>query len=530
MALVLAGCGLALSLTTVADDAPQDLPSVVIVGRTLLDEAGAAPTEPPSNARIVSGGTMSEQGATNLADGLNATLGSVSVSNGTGNPYQNDVNYRGFQATSLLGAPVSISVYFDGMRMNDPFGSNVNWELIPMNAIERVEVMPGSNPIFGLNTLGGALVITTRNGLSSPGIALGTTAGSFRQRSGDIEAGWADPGRGTDYFLSARLDSQDGYRRHSGSRVDQFYGKARWHDREQRSQLELSAGHAETRVNGTQTLPLDMWADPSAAYTLPDWMAKRAQFASLRGSHRFSDVDALVASLYYRSVGTANENSNAELDDSCFDDEGSLASLPTLGTLACADKAPMGTAVNAVTGAEALALGYGHWTRWINTGVVASSTRERTLNATLQWTHTGDVAGHRHRFTLGAQLGRSHIRFGQASRLARLQDHATVVAPNLAYGFTANGAPPSADNRPVFTGSNLVSSVDLAASTRDVAVYAIDTFPVTDRLGLTLSGSLNQTSLAQSGLNAQFLNPNGDFAWTDDVKGISYYNPDYVPA
>ena len=47
------------------------------------------------------------------------------------NPYQMDVTYRGFNASPITGSAVGMSVYFDGIRFNEPFGDIVNWDLIP---------------------------------------------------------------------------------------------------------------------------------------------------------------------------------------------------------------------------------------------------------------------------------------------------------------------------------------------------------------------------------------------------------------
>ena len=72
--------------------------------------------------------------------------------------------------------------------------------------------------------------------------------------------------------------------------------------------------------------------------------------------------------------------------------------------------------------------------------------------------------------------------------LARLIDYQTIVIPNQEYGFTANGLPPSAANLPAFTGSNVLSSVALSAQVKEADVFLTDTFDVTDRFSLTLSG------------------------------------------
>ena len=84
---------------------------------------------------------------------------SVYVNEMQGNPFQPDVNYRGYTASPLLGTPQGLSVFMDGVRMNQAFGDVVSWDLIPKIAIKSVTLVPGSNPLFGLNTLGGALSI-----------------------------------------------------------------------------------------------------------------------------------------------------------------------------------------------------------------------------------------------------------------------------------------------------------------------------------------------------------------------------------
>ena len=93
-----------------------------------------------------------------------------------------DVNYRGFTASPLLGTPQGLSVYQDGVRINEPFGDVVNWDLIPRRRSPAMTLLPGSNPLFGLNTLGGALSLQTKSGDTHPGTELELPAGSFGRR------------------------------------------------------------------------------------------------------------------------------------------------------------------------------------------------------------------------------------------------------------------------------------------------------------------------------------------------------------
>ncbi|HEY0437244.1 MAG TPA: Plug domain-containing protein, partial [Phenylobacterium sp.] len=475
---------------------------VVVVGSP-LDSTGTPLTRTPANAQSLD--LRDRPGATNLADLLDGALGSVSLSNGVGNPYQSDVNYRGFQATSLLGAPVGLAVYFDGVRVNEPFGSIVNWDLIPMNAVTTVNVQPGSNPIFGLNALGGALVVNTRNGADLGGVRLGVLGGSFGRRAATLEAGGADPASHTDVFLAGNWDRQDGWRDFSGSEVKQAFGKLRWHGPGDKTVVELSGALADTRLSGTQALPLDMLSTPKAAYTAPDAIANQMRLVTLKASHWADDANLLIGQVYYRQSNARSLNSNAGLDDGCFADDGSPA-LTAGGAFRCGGQAPGGTALNSVTGANALALGYGRWTSAINTSLISSDVRQSTVGASAQWASSAPVMDHRNAFVLGATADRSNIDYAQSTRLGRLIERQTVVSPNRIYGFTANGLPPSPTNLPVFTGNNVLSDVDLGSRLTEASVFLTDTFDLTARLSLTLSGSYEYTAIRQDGASRQFLN------------------------
>ncbi|MCO5401733.1 TonB-dependent receptor plug domain-containing protein, partial [Ralstonia soli] len=456
------------------------LPTTEVVGSTPIDSIGVPLSQFPANAQRISAKDVREQRSANLADVLNDNLGQVSVSNGSGNPYQNDVNYRGFQVSSLLGVPIGLSVYFDGVRMNEPFGSIVNWDLIPMNAVSSINILPGSNPIFGLNTLGGALVVNTKNGKDNSGTSIDVLGGSFARKAVSFETGGVDAAHDTDYFVAGNFDKQNGFRDHSGSEVKQLFGKVRWHGNDGATQLELSAALADTSLSGTQSLPVDMMSNRSAAYTWPDTIKNRMALLNLKGSHWLNDNNQLAGSVYYRKANLHNINSNAQLDDGCFNDDGSLATTAAGGvtTYKCANKAPNGTTVNAVTNANALALGYGRWTNAINTSVVDSATHEDTVGSSLQWSNFDNLAGHKNAFTLGGAFDHSRITYDQTTFLARLINYQAVVIPNQEYGFTANGLPPSASNPASFTGSNVIGAVNLTSNVNNFSAYFTDTFSV----------------------------------------------------
>src|SRR5260370_24193805 len=124
-----------------------------------------------------------------LTDFLGANANSVNVGAAQGNAYQQDIAFRGLTASPLLGAAQGLSVFQDGVRINEAFGDVVNWDLIPQSAISSVQLIPGSNPAFGLNTLGGALAIYTKSGAQYPGGAIQLSGGSFGQKAAQLEYG-----------------------------------------------------------------------------------------------------------------------------------------------------------------------------------------------------------------------------------------------------------------------------------------------------------------------------------------------------
>ena len=178
-----------------------ELPSIEVIGTTLLPGLGTATRDVPANVQVFTQKDLARQRQGNLAEYLEQNPTSITVNAAQGNPFQPDISFRGFTASPLLGVPQGLSVFQDGVRINEPFGDVVNWDLIPQSAISSIQLIPGSNPAFGLNTLGGALAVYTKSGSDNPGGSVQATVGSFGRRAGGLhqerqrQSGWRDPGQ-----------------------------------------------------------------------------------------------------------------------------------------------------------------------------------------------------------------------------------------------------------------------------------------------------------------------------------------------
>src|SRR2546425_10822995 len=268
LVLTLAGFALARGAACAENPAEQlETPAVEVIGVTPLPGFGVPAAQVPANVQAVTGADIMRQHPLNLSEFMSQRLSGVNVNENQSNPFQPDISYRGFAASPLLGTPQGISVYQDGVRINEPFGDTVNWDLIPTSAISTINLIPGSNPLFGLNTLGGALSIRTKSGAQYPGTAATLYGGSFGRRSVDAQHG------GTsgefDYFASASAFREDGWRAQSPSGVRPVFFKVGWGDGTTRRGFRLN--HGDTDLNGNGLLPQSMLrADPKQAYTLSD--------------------------------------------------------------------------------------------------------------------------------------------------------------------------------------------------------------------------------------------------------------------
>src|SRR5579863_1338860 len=272
--------------------------------------------EIPAPVQTASARDLEQTGAVDLADMLNKRLSGVHINENQENPYQPDVNYRGYTASPLMGTPEGISVYMDGVRQNQPFGDIVAWDLIPKIAISEVALMPGSNPLFGLNTLGGAISIDTKDGRSHPGTTLQVSGGSFGRRAGEFEHGGSNS-KGLSWYVAGNLFREDGWRQFSPSEVRQSFGKLGW--QHGRTSIYLSGAYADNWLTGnglqdSRRLPLNY----SSVYSIPDVTWNRSPSLNLSLRHNLTNNLTLSGNAYFRYIRA--DTTNGDINSNSFDE------------------------------------------------------------------------------------------------------------------------------------------------------------------------------------------------------------------
>ena len=289
---------------------------VDVVAATPLAGTDLALDEIPSPVQTATARDIEQSGSLDLADLLNRRLNGVHINENQENPFQPDVNYRGYTASPLLGTPEGISVYMDGVRQNQPFGDIVAWDLIPKIAISEVALMPGSDPLFGLNTLGGAVSIQTKDGHSQPGVTLQVNGGSFGRRAGEFEYGGSNS-KGLSWYAAGNLFREDGWRQDSPSEVRQVFGKAGW--TRGRTSAALSFGYADNWLTGNGLQDSRFLAQSySSVYSIPDVTWNRSPSLTLSVRHNATSNLTFSGNAYFRYIRA--DTTNGDINSGSFDE------------------------------------------------------------------------------------------------------------------------------------------------------------------------------------------------------------------
>ena len=98
---------------------------------------------------------------------------------------------------------------------------------------------PGSNPVYGLNTLGGAIAVRTKTGFSAPGHQFEAYGGSWDRHSEELTSGWNNGEFG--YFIDLHHFDEKGWRAFSPSKADQVFGTLSWRGDKGSLDLTLAA-------------------------------------------------------------------------------------------------------------------------------------------------------------------------------------------------------------------------------------------------------------------------------------------------
>ena len=379
-------CGAISSASAQQSSSPPPAPlqeHVDVVGVTPVQGVGIPITRVPANVQVFDQSDVARAPAGDGASFLAGRATSVQINEAQGGTFQPDVVFRGFVASPLLGASEGLAVYVDGVRANDPFGDTIAWDVLPDNTIASIAIVPGSNPLFGLNALGGAVSLRTKDGFDFASERFTFTTGSFGRQRVDGESGGHAGAFG--YYVSGSFTQDDGWRDFSPSTVRRLFGDISWRGSE--SSVDISVAVASNALTGNGTAPLTLLADDRASvFTHPDEADNDVTLLTTRMRRSTGAGSLLEGVVYYRysTLATFNGDAAGQVDGDA------------------------GEALFDATNNR-------------------SRTRGHGVGGTGQWTRVGQFVGRDNHFVAAMGMDASTTKFGSATEFATLtSDRGTI--------------------------------------------------------------------------------------------------------
>ena len=310
---------LSSSVPAIADTTGQV--SLSPIGGAVAIEKYAGSVSQVSAAAIASGGSN------NTTDALQARVPGVIVTDNSGNSFQQDLNYRGFNASPVAGTSQGLAVYQNGVRINEVFGDTVNFDQIPSIAIADIAVISG-NPVYGLNAIGGAITLTMKDGFSFQGTEIDGRFGSFGRRQIAVQSG-TRAGAVASYFAVESI-RDDGWRDKGSSAVRRAYGDLGYRD--ERAEVHLNVTGAYNTLGASAAAPIELVRERyGSVFTTPQKIENKLFMVSLLGSLTVTPSTKVSGNVYYRQYRQKKVDGNISDTQACADD-GAFAGLICFAT------------------------------------------------------------------------------------------------------------------------------------------------------------------------------------------------------
>jgi iron complex outermembrane receptor protein len=441
------------------------LPPINVIATTPLPGVGIDPDKVPANIQTLRSDDLAREGSASLIDALTDQAGSVNTNATLVDPFQPDILYRGFAASPVLGTPQGIAVYQNGVRINEAFGDTVNWDLIPDIAIDRLD-MVSSNPVYGLNALGGAAVITMKNGFTYQGFESELAGGSFGQRSAEFQYGKQVDNFST--YLAGRWFDQDGWRKFSPDHLRQIYADIAV--RGERASLDISFTGADNSLHGEGTTPeQSLSVDRSLVFTTPQVNGNQIAFVAVNGSYRATDELSFQANAYRREFHQTVVNGNTTNYTSCNAGNGLLCQpdgvTPLVNTA--------GGTIPDLSDGGIFPIGQND----------SEDIHATTIGGTLQATYTGDVLGYENHLVLGGSVDHADVDFASSAEIGTINPSLQVLSSGYFVATPENTA-------------FVATPVSLGAVDNYYGAFITDTLNLTSELAVTASGRYNLAEIA----------------------------------
>lgn len=292
--------------TTVVELAP-----IEVVGTIVAPNGPKVGSGVPARITIISRDQIEASEPRQLTDLLAGQAG-ISSYDDVGASYKMSLSSRGFFASPIVGLPQGLSIFLDGVRQNEPDAAQVNFDLLPMEHVTRVEILSGTSSLLGRNSLGGAINLVTNSGGGATRGELEVSGGNYKTFGTDASlAGSLGHGKWS-YYLGGGYDREDGWRQLTGAK--QYNGFFNLGRLTEQWGIRLQGFGAKSRAETAGSLPLSVFR------TRPDSNLSAGDFEDLNNlqlavsGYRRSSAGQFSASAFIRRHHADRFNVNQAAD------------------------------------------------------------------------------------------------------------------------------------------------------------------------------------------------------------------------
>jgi len=440
----------------------------------------------PSAVSQVTSEQITREGTKQVQNVLQQQVPGIILSDTTGGGLRTDVSYRGFDASPVGGRSQAIAVYMNGIRINEAFGDTVNFDAIPAIAISDITVV-GSNPVFGLNAIGGAISFTMKDGFEFQGATIDVMGGSFGRRQISTEAG-ARSGNFSAYAAGEYL-AEDGFRDFSEADVKRMYTDLGF--KKDGVELHLSFNGAKSDAGVVAATPVELLdIDWGRTFTSPQDTEFEVLMPSLRGSVQVTDTLTFSGMSYYRKFKQNVIDGNLSEVDECADGG------PNDGLLCLSEDGVEEPVEDAFGNTVSASLFDGPLGSIERIGQDAES-----WGGTLQAVERSRLFDRPNQFLVGVSYDHGKVHYDTSSELGTIGDRFVVDGSGI-----------------IVVEPDDLEPRHLTSENTYYGVYFTNTLDVTDALAVTVGGRYNHATINMDDLT-------GSFPELDTTNKYDRFNP-----
>ncbi len=297
-----------------ADTTVHELPPIEVVGSIQPAAGPTVGSGVPARVTTLSAEQVDAYEPRILSDALKSVAG-FSTYDDLGSPYKLNLSSRGFYSSPVVGLPQGVAVFLDGVRMNEPEASQVNFDLLPMDHINRIEILSGNGSLLGRNALGGAVNLVTARGTGPTTGTIELSGGSFGAARAEAHVSGLTKS-GLDWYVGGDFNREDGWRQVTGEQGYQGFlnvGKLG-----ETSGIRFQAFYSRDSAQTAGSLPESIFAaSPDSNLSANDYEKLWAYQGSLQAYKQFGLGRASVTA-YFRRHRAERLNINQEDDPDAF--------------------------------------------------------------------------------------------------------------------------------------------------------------------------------------------------------------------